>query len=195
MTSNKHPCNKHLPRSTRSSRNRTHNKYRNHNRNRNNHPNHKNNTSTINDRDTHHVNVNEQIESGHHHRSVRSSSVSSSESSFGDWTGAEEPTHELAEDQHDETYRHFAWRIAREVKVCRIKDDDNIALAAMTSALPYYTRNTMNLALWIKKNEKTRFTSIKDFIEILSDMEGPDLKPALVYNKCCCQEQQQQQQY
>ncbi|KAG0013907.1 hypothetical protein BGZ80_010768 [Entomortierella chlamydospora] len=182
MTSNKHSSNKRLSRSTRSSRNRTHNKYRNHNRN---------------------------------HRIWSSSlssswcsipSVSPSESSLGDWTDAEDSTHELAEDQRlsrlaqfifiklkdDETYRRFAWRIAREVKVCRIKDDDNIALAAMTSALPYYTRNTMNLALWIKKNEKTRFTSIKDFIEILSDMEGPDPKPALVYNKCCCQEQQQQ---
>jgi hypothetical protein len=75
----------------------------------------------------------------------------------------------------NETYRQFALRIHHDVTMLGIKDDNEVIIDALLDKVPDGVYNDMLITLRISKNARCRFTSIKDFTDILSDMAGPTM--------------------
>ncbi|KAF9554522.1 hypothetical protein EC968_009597, partial [Mortierella alpina] len=73
----------------------------------------------------------------------------------------------------NETYRQFALRIHHDVTLLGIKDDNEVIIDSLQDKVPDGVFNDMLITLRIAKQSRCRFTSIKDFTDILSDMAGP----------------------
>ncbi|ORZ07476.1 hypothetical protein BCR41DRAFT_360063 [Lobosporangium transversale] len=73
-----------------------------------------------------------------------------------------------------ETFQQFAIRFSKEVRVYGIKDDNEMVLGLLTSAIDSETHNVMVSRLYTLKGRMVKkFISIRDFVKILSDLSGP----------------------
>jgi len=76
--------------------------------------------------------------------------------------------------ESNESYREFAMRIDRDIRVYGIKDDNEMVLSLLASLVKPTTLDTMQLTLRLEKNDaNAEFTSVCDFIRIMGGMNGP----------------------
>ncbi|KAG0284215.1 hypothetical protein BGZ98_006005, partial [Dissophora globulifera] len=77
--------------------------------------------------------------------------------------------------RRDETYSQFAMRIARDIKVYGIKDDNEVVLSLLASAVSNDALNMMLIRFTAESGEKgvRRFVSINAFVKTMSDLIGP----------------------
>ncbi|KAF9921750.1 hypothetical protein BGZ67_000272 [Mortierella alpina] len=72
----------------------------------------------------------------------------------------------------DESYRQFAMRVQRDILMLGIEDSNSVILDSLQHKVPDDIYNTMLIALRIEK-QRTKFTSIKEYNDILFQMSGP----------------------
>ncbi|KAG0195627.1 hypothetical protein BGX28_000952, partial [Mortierella sp. GBA30] len=73
-----------------------------------------------------------------------------------------------------ESYRQFAMRISRDIRVYGIKDDNEMVLSLLSATVTPDTLNLMVTRLQVlKQNAEVRFLSINDFTKIMSNLIGP----------------------
>ncbi|KAF9179083.1 hypothetical protein BGZ51_004077 [Haplosporangium sp. Z 767] len=73
-----------------------------------------------------------------------------------------------------ESYRQFAMRIARDIRICGIKDDNELVLSLLSATVNPETFNLMVTRLHILKRKEATFTSIADFTKVMSGLTGPE---------------------
>ncbi|KAG0346584.1 hypothetical protein BGZ54_005174, partial [Gamsiella multidivaricata] len=73
-----------------------------------------------------------------------------------------------------ESYRQFAMRISRDIRVYGIKNDNEVVLSLLCGSVTPGTLNLMIMRLAMDDKDATRFTSINAFIKILSILVGPN---------------------
>ncbi|KAF9274298.1 hypothetical protein BGZ68_000786, partial [Mortierella alpina] len=80
---------------------------------------------------------------------------------------------ETGREEH-ESYRQFAMRIARDMRLYGIKDDNEMVLSLLSATVTPDTFNMMVTRLQVlNQSAEMRFTSISDFTKIMSNLIGP----------------------
>lgn len=72
-----------------------------------------------------------------------------------------------------ESYREFAMRVSRDIRVYGVKDDNEMVLTLLGATVPCDILNFMQLRLFVEKGIN-KFVSVNDFTNILSTMVGPN---------------------
>ncbi|KAI7816111.1 hypothetical protein BC939DRAFT_497650 [Gamsiella multidivaricata] len=72
-----------------------------------------------------------------------------------------------------ETYRQFAMRISRDIRIYGVKDDNEMVLTLLSATVSPDTLNNMVARLHVRKGAAVDFTSINDFTSVLSGLVGP----------------------
>ncbi|KAG0352137.1 hypothetical protein BGZ54_002952, partial [Gamsiella multidivaricata] len=75
--------------------------------------------------------------------------------------------------ENRESYRQFAMRIARDIRIYGVKDDNEMVLTLLSATMSPDALNNMVTRLHVEKGASADFTSINDFTRVLSGLVGP----------------------